>query len=206
MYNPTYVDPMLLSCPPKWATFPWGDPPWCKPPARTDSIRESGGPWTMVPWNTPWYSPQPFYSNLSGHSISRNSETKTNEVTREATTDNKTKLEAKITRSSEGMGGVSLNYDESLTFEVGQIDVEEVKKFMPYSEYITSLLRNHSDEMTDILNHFLTGRTQSARELAVKIGFTEEAFQQQSGGERMWPYIIAVGIMIYAAAATQKPQ
>ena len=55
--------------------------------------------------------------------------------------------------------------------------------------------------MTAIVNDFLAGRTDRARHAAVRLGLTEEAFQQQGGGLLWWCVIALVGGMILGCAA-----
>jgi hypothetical protein len=66
------------------------------------------------------------------------------------------------------------------------------------------MLRKHPQEMAEIFNHFVAGRTQAAKQTAARIGFTEQAFQRKKGGMLWWFMIgVAAGIII-VAAATQK--
>jgi hypothetical protein len=99
---------------------------------------------------------------------------------------------------------LSASYHESFSLEVGAVGPKEIKKALADSEIITKMLREHPKEMAAILNDFLAGRTEAAREAAVRIGLTEEDFQRQGGGLLWWFMIGFAAGMIIGAAATQK--
>jgi hypothetical protein len=123
---------------------------------------------------------------------------------RAAKSRNAAKLTASITRSPVDVDELSASYHESFALEVGQIGPKEIKKALADSEIITKMLREHPKEMTAIINDFLAGRTEAAREGARKINLTEEAFQRQGGGLLWWFMIgFAAGVII-GAAATQR--
>ena len=120
-------------------------------------------------------------------------------------TPDKTKLAASIICPPVEIDGLPTNYQQSFAIEIGQLGPEELKKALADSEMVTSLLREHPNEMMAIVNDVLMGRTEAARQSAVRIGLTEEAFRERGGGLLFWCGIIICGIMIYGAAATQRP-
>ncbi len=122
-----------------------------------------------------------------------------------ATPRDKTKLAASIICPPVEIDGLPTNYQQSFAIEIDQLGPEELKKALADSEMITSLLREHPNEMRAIVNDVLMGRTEAARQSALRIGLTEEAFQERGGGVLFWCGIVVAGIMIYAAAATQRP-
>src|SRR5262249_32941057 len=85
-----------------------------------------------------------------------------------------------------------------------KIGPEELKKALADSELITRMLREYPKEMADIINNFLAGRTDDAREAATRIGLTEQAFKRQGRGLLWWFMIGFAAGMIIGAAATQK--
>jgi hypothetical protein len=117
---------------------------------------------------------------------------------------NGAKLTASITRESVDVDELETGYNESFSLEVGRLGPKEIKKALADSEIITRMLREHPKEMTAIVNDSLEGKTDAAREAAVRIGLTEEAFQRQGGGLFWWLVIAFVGGAILAAAATTK--
>lgn len=111
------------------------------------------------------------------------------------------KLTASITCYPVEMEGLPLSYQPSFAFEVGRFGPAEVRKALADSEMITSLLREHPKEMAAIVNHVLAGEMQAAKELALKIGMTEEAFKENGGGPLFWAAIAFCGGAIWACAA-----
>ncbi len=116
----------------------------------------------------------------------------------------KTKFVGKITYPAVQDDGFPINYGSSFALELGQFGPAELKKALTDSEMLTSLLRNHPDEMSGILNDVLAGRTEMARQRASTIGLSEEAFQQQGGGFWMAIGIAVCAGIIFAAAATTR--
>jgi len=121
-----------------------------------------------------------------------------------AKTRNKAKLTAGITCSPVEVDGLPVSYQQSFAIEMGRIGPKEVKKALADSEIITSLLREHPKEMAAIVNDILAGRTETARESALRIGLTEEAFQEKSGGMLFWIGIAFCAGAIFTAAALSK--
>jgi hypothetical protein len=119
-------------------------------------------------------------------------------------TSNRAKLAVAITRSAREVDGLPLSYDQSYAIEVGPFGPKEIRKALADSEMITSLLRAYPKEMASIINDTLAGRTDAARESAFRIGFTEEAFQENGGGLLFWLGIALFGGFIFAAAAFSK--
>jgi hypothetical protein len=113
----------------------------------------------------------------------------------------KAKLAASITPASREMEGLPVSYQPSFSFEVSQFGPAEIQKALADSERITLLLREHPKEMAAIVNHVLAGETHAAAELAMKIGFTEDAFRENGGGILFWCAIAAVGTCIFLCAA-----
>ncbi len=118
----------------------------------------------------------------------------------------KTKLAGSITCPPVEIDGLPTSYQQSFAIELDRLGPEELNKALADSEMITSLLREHPDEMMAILNDAMRGRTEAARQSALRIGLTEEAFKENRGGLIFWCGIIVAGIMIYSAAATTPPQ
>ena len=118
-----------------------------------------------------------------------------------AQTGNRVKLTGHITRIPVEIDGLTLDYQESFALGVGQFGPEEMKKALADAEIIASLLREHPEEMASISNAVLAGRTEDARKLAVKIGLTEEAFQENGGGMLFWIGIaFCAGVILTSAA------
>jgi hypothetical protein len=90
--------------------------------------------------------------------------------------------------------------------EIGKFGPGEIELVLHDSEMISSLLRDHPTELTEIINNALTGRTEAAVTLASQIGLTEEAFHQRGGGPLFWIAIAICAGAIFAGAATNKPR
>ena len=97
--------------------------------------------------------------------------------------------------------GLPVSYQPSFSLEVRHFGQAELRKALADSKMITSLLQEHPDEMGKIVNHALVGEMQVAKELALRIGMTEETFQQHGGGLLWWILIAVVGGAIYGCAA-----
>ena|SRR3712207_3270663 len=126
-----------------------------------------------------------------------------------ATTHDKMKLVASIISPSVEIDGLPINHQQSFAIELDQLRSEELTKALADSEMvtsITSLLREHPSEMTAIVNDALMGRTEVARQTAVRIGLIEEALPEQRNSVVVWCAIIVVACAIVAMAATQRPQ
>ncbi|MBJ8055531.1 hypothetical protein JDS87_27285 [Bacillus cereus] len=110
----------------------------------------------------------------------------------------KTTVATNITLSPGSLDGLSvMNYDnESFAIELEQFRPEEVNMTLADIEIITSFLREHPEEMTTIVNYVLAGQTEPAREVASKIGFTAEAFQENGESILWWLMILVAAIMI----------
>jgi hypothetical protein len=114
---------------------------------------------------------------------------------------NKAKLIASITRTPVKLDGLPVSYNESFSVEFGPFGPMEVKKALADSEMITSLLREYPTEMTAIINDTLAGRMEAAKATALRIGLTEEAFQEKEGGMLFWLGIaFCVGVIGTCAA------
>jgi hypothetical protein len=107
----------------------------------------------------------------------------------------RTKLACSIACPSLTVEGLPVSYHPSFTLEVDRFGPRELKKALVDSEMITSLLRQHPEEMSKIVNLVLSGQMDRAFEIARKIGFTEEAFQTNGGG------FLLIGLIIIASAA-----
>jgi hypothetical protein len=116
------------------------------------------------------------------------------------------KLRAEISRPPVEIGTrhIHINNQEAVAFEIGKFGPAEMELVIHDSEVMTSLLRNHTTEMTEIVNNVLTGRTEEAVRLASRIGLTEEAFHQRGGGPIFLVAIAFCAGVIFAAAATTK--
>ncbi|MEQ1544622.1 hypothetical protein [Methyloglobulus sp.] len=101
-------------------------------------------------------------------------------------TANRAKLTASITRNPLKLDGLSVSLDQSFTVEFSPFGPMEVKKALTDSEMITSLLREYPTEMASIINDTFAGRMEAAKATALKIGLTEEAFQEAGGGMLFW--------------------
>jgi hypothetical protein len=121
-----------------------------------------------------------------------------------ARTGNRVKLTGHVTRTPVEIDGLPLDYQEAFSIGVGQFGPEEMQKALVDAETIASLLRKYPKEMASISNNVLSGHTDDARKLAVKIGLTEETFQQNGGGLLFWIAIAFVGGFILTAAAFSK--
>ena len=114
----------------------------------------------------------------------------------------KAKLAFSIRCPSLTVDGLPLGFQPSFALEVGRFGPTEIKKALADSEIITSLLREHPEEMAEIVNHVLAGQMDSAKKVALRIGLTEEAFQRNGGGMLFWLAIAFTGGFIIGYAAT----
>lgn len=89
------------------------------------------------------------------------------------------KLAGDVTYPIAHADGLPINYGSSFSIEFGEFGPAELKKALTDSEMTTSLLRDHREEMGAILADVVAGRTDTARQRALTIGLTEEAFQQK---------------------------
>lgn len=99
--------------------------------------------------------------------------------------------------------GFSVRRSESLTVELSPTDAvtpDGMKTAVKDAELMMELFRDHPDDLRSFYNDVVAGRTDNARETAIRIGLTESSFKQQGGG--MWPFIIGVGIVIMGCAMT----
>lgn len=116
-------------------------------------------------------------------------------------TASRAKLTAHITRTPVNLDGLPVSFDQSFTIEFGSFGPMQVKKALTDSEMIISLLREYPTEMASIINDTLAGRMEAAKATALKIGMTEEAFQEAGGGLLFWIGIaICVGVIGTCAA------
>ena len=113
----------------------------------------------------------------------------------------KAKLAATITCSPIETDSLPHSYQPSFAIEMSQFGPAEIRKALADSEMITTLMREHPEEMTAMVNHVLAGEMQAAKKLAEQIGLTEEAFQKQGGGILFWIAIAFVGGAILTCAA-----
>jgi hypothetical protein len=113
----------------------------------------------------------------------------------------KTKVAISIAPSPMIVDGLPISYHPSFSVEVGQFGPVELKKALADAEMITSLLRKHPKEMSQVVNHVMAGKMEDARKMALKIGLTEEAFQQNGGGMLFWFMIMVAGGVIFGCAA-----
>jgi hypothetical protein len=107
-----------------------------------------------------------------------------------------------FTRAPSESGGFPLSHQQSATIDllgVVPIGPDEVNKALADLEIMASLLRKYPSETAAIVNDVLAGKPEAARQTALRIGFTEEAFQQQSGG--MWWAICVAAGAIFACVA-----
>lgn len=114
------------------------------------------------------------------------------------------KVTASIVRSPVDVDELLTGYHESCSVEIGRVGPKEMRKALRDSEIMTAMLRKHPEELAQIINDFVAGRTQAAKEAAARIGLTEKVFQRNSGGMLWWFMIgVAAGVII-VAAATQR--
>jgi hypothetical protein len=66
---------------------------------------------------------------------------------------------------------------------------EDRGKVQRDAELFANLLRQYPAETIGIVNRCLTGRARDVRDLATRIGFTEEEFTDQGGG---FPWVVVV--------------
>ena len=117
------------------------------------------------------------------------------------TTKNTTKVSVSIACPSLKVDDLPVSFRPSFALEVGRFGPAEVKKALADFEMITSLLRKHPKEMSKMVNHVLAGQIGAAKEIALRIGLTEEAFKRNGGG-MLFAICIAIaygGIFAYAA-------
>jgi len=117
------------------------------------------------------------------------------------TTVDKAKFIASLTRGPVRLDGLPVSYDQSFAIEFSAFGPVELKKALTDSEMVTSLLRENPTEMAEMINHILGGRTDAAKATALRIGFTEEAFQKNGGGMLFWLGIALCGGFILGYAA-----
>jgi len=113
----------------------------------------------------------------------------------------KTKVAISIAPSPMIVDGLPITYHPSYSVEIGQFGPAEVKKALADSEMITALLRKHPKEMSQIVNYVLAGKMEEAKNIALKIGLTEEAFQENGGGMLFWFGIMVVGGVIFVCVS-----
>jgi len=82
------------------------------------------------------------------------------------------------------------------------IGASDIAKALADGEIITSLFRNHPDDMAAVFNHVVAGRMKEADAIAERLGLSEGRFLEQGGG--MWMYIALAGAVIFAYAAFSK--
>jgi len=114
-------------------------------------------------------------------------------------------LAVSLTRAPVKLDGLPLGFGEALTLEYGAYGPSEIKKALADTEIVASLLRKYPDEMAGMINDALAGRHESAKAVARKIGFSEEAFKEQEGGYLFCAGIILFGAFILGYAAFHEP-
>jgi hypothetical protein len=95
--------------------------------------------------------------------------------------------------------GLPVRTEQSFRVELDAFGPGEMQKAIADAERLTALLREHPEEMTEIVNDALTGRVEVAAQNARKIGLTEEAFQASGGGVFWFAIAIAAGFIVTAA-------
>jgi len=111
------------------------------------------------------------------------------------------RLEARITNPAAQIEGVPARWEQTFAIDIENFGPEEIRKALADSEYVTSLLRDHPEEMRLIFNEALGGRIGNANREAAKIGLTEDAFRTAGGGWLFWAGIAVAGAIILAYAA-----
>jgi hypothetical protein len=118
-----------------------------------------------------------------------------------------TNRKAKLTLSLEGFpfdaDTLPARYREMVELQVGRLGPREMKKAQVDAEMIASFFRKHPKEITAMTNHMMAGQAAAAREIAMRIGLTEEAFQENGGG-LWWLIIILLGGIIFGIVASSK--
>jgi hypothetical protein len=108
-----------------------------------------------------------------------------------------TTLTTNFTLSPGSLEGVLVNFydNESFAFDVERIGLEAVNMALAETETITSFLRDYPEQVATMVNHVLTGQTETAREVASNIGLTAEAFQE-GGVNLLWWILILIAIIM----------
>ncbi|MEH7180936.1 hypothetical protein [Neobacillus vireti] len=112
-----------------------------------------------------------------------------------------TTISTNLTLSPGSLEGVLVNFydNESFAFEVERIGLEAVNMALAETETITSFLRDYPEQVATMVNHVLTGQTETAREVASNIGITAEAFQE-GGVNLLWWFMILLAILMIMIA------
>lgn len=109
-----------------------------------------------------------------------------------------------ISRPPVDVDTLPVSSQESYSIAFRQLTAADLSKVRVDGDLFNAFLRDKPEEMIALANDVLAGRTDKARKRAASLGFTEEEFQRQGGGLLFWCGIVACGIMIFAAAATQR--
>jgi len=109
-----------------------------------------------------------------------------------------------ITRPPVDVDTLPVSSHESYSIDFRQLTSADLIKVRVDSDLFNALLRDKPEEMIAMANDVLAGRADSARKRAASLGFSEEEFQRQGGGLLFWCGIVFCGLMIFAAAATQR--
>ncbi len=99
-----------------------------------------------------------------------------------------------------------MTLDRSFTVEFGSFGPAEIKKALADLEMTASLLRQYPTEMASLINDTFAGRIEAAKATALRIGFTEEAFQRKGGGLLFVVGIAACATVIFFCVSFGCPQ
>jgi hypothetical protein len=113
-----------------------------------------------------------------------------------------TKFTFGLTRAAAEREGFPVSHQSLATIDLGvrePMRSTDMGKVVADAEIVASLLKDHPDEMVEIFNSIVAGRTDETKEIATRLGLNEESFQQQEGG--MWFYIAMVGVVILGCVA-----
>ncbi|MFJ6760756.1 MULTISPECIES: hypothetical protein [unclassified Streptomyces] len=113
-----------------------------------------------------------------------------------------TKFTFGLTRAATEREGFPVSHQCLATIDLGAREPmrsTDMAKVVADAEIVTSLLKDHPDEMVALFNSIVAGRDDEAKEIATRLDLNEESFQRQEGG--MWFWIGMVGVVILGCVA-----
>jgi hypothetical protein len=95
-------------------------------------------------------------------------------------------------------GGITVKSDRSFSLDMpSRFTPEDMQRILRDCEGVAAILREHPQEAADLFEKVARNQDAEAREVATRLGMTEESFQAQGGGIIWWVVgAIVVGVLV----------